>query len=308
MANVAAAGGAGVDMRQIAARIERLPYCSWHTQHAAHHLDRMVLRRLRFDRHRLRAAGAHRPVAPHAAADRLAHRRGIRRASSSARSSRAGSAERWGRISTMLVTLLHLHPRQLRLRLRVELRFAVVAALRPGHRARRRGADHGRLCQRVRQGRRAAAASRSRIQCLFSIALAVARWSASGSCRISAGNGCSSSARCRRCSPFRCASILPESPRWLASRGRFAEADARLEAHRGYRRARERRACRRCRKTCRRSTRRSHASPICSRASICGARSRCGASGSAPISSPMASPPGRRRSFAPSTSSTCSSR
>jgi MFS transporter, putative metabolite:H+ symporter len=32
MAKTAAAGGSGVDMRQVVARIERLPYCSWHTK------------------------------------------------------------------------------------------------------------------------------------------------------------------------------------------------------------------------------------------------------------------------------------
>ena len=32
MANIAATAGAGIDMRQIVARIERLPYCSWHTK------------------------------------------------------------------------------------------------------------------------------------------------------------------------------------------------------------------------------------------------------------------------------------
>jgi hypothetical protein len=43
MTDIAASGERG-NMRHVVARLERLPYCSWHLKNASHHLHGVVLR------------------------------------------------------------------------------------------------------------------------------------------------------------------------------------------------------------------------------------------------------------------------
>ena len=105
MANVAAAAGAGIEVRHIVARIERLPYCSWHTK-----MRLIIATAWFFDAFDSLAIAYVLPsligmwkLAPQQIGSLIAVGFGGQLIGSLG----AGwIAERWGRLNTMLVTLL----------------------------------------------------------------------------------------------------------------------------------------------------------------------------------------------------------
>ncbi len=124
--------------------------------HAADLRDRLVFRRLQFARHRHRAAGADRDVEAGARPDRRADLDRLRRPAHRVHRRRLGGRA-VGPHPDGDGDAADLHAGLARLRIRRDLRPAFLDPLRAGAGPRRRGADHGRLHQRVRQGRTARA-------------------------------------------------------------------------------------------------------------------------------------------------------
>ena len=114
-------------------------------------------------------------------------------------------AERYGRMTAMIWSIALFAVMSLVCAFAWDYNSLLIFRTHPGHRARRRGAGRRRLHQRARQGARPRP-FRAAVRTGVSRSASRRRpWSACGSCRISAGNGCSSSARCRHSSRSCCA-------------------------------------------------------------------------------------------------------
>ena len=277
------------------------------SENAAHHLHRMVLRCVRLDHHRLCAAAAHRPMASKSAADRLVDRDRFRRPARRRhrvrldRRALGAPALDAGDAAHFLARALWPAPARRATTMLLWLRF------RSGHRAGRRNSADGRLRQRIRQsqgprpllalgaglvlGRLAGGGARFRL-CRAALGLAV-------DVHHRRHPGAAGDSDAERAAGI---AALARQPGPLRRGGPRLDSGSKTSP-----RARARRS-RRCRPIFRRWPRLGRASPNCSRASICAARSRCGCCGSAPISYPTASPPGCRRCSAPSIISTSSNR
>jgi len=227
MATVVAAGGAGIDMRQIVARIERLPYCSWHLK-----MRLIISTAWFFDAFDSIAIAYVLPpligtwhLAPQQIGSLIAVGFGGQLIGSFA----AGwTAERWGRINTMLVTLLVFTLGSLACAFAWSydslwwIRFVQGIGL---------GGEVPIMAAYVNEFAKAEGRGRFSlsIQCLFSIALAV---TAIVSIWIVPDLGWQwmfiiGAVPGLLVIPLR--SALPESPRWLASQGRLTEADQALK-------------------------------------------------------------------------------
>ena len=170
-------------------------------QDARHHCERDLLQFVRRPHHRLRRAGAHRPLAFAADRHRHPHRERLHRPGVGRVRLRLGGRTLGPAPRPPLDHSPVLDPKP-RFGCRVGARFALRAAPR-------RGYDWAASCRlpsptsTSSRRRKGAAGSCSSIKASFPSASSPSRSSPHGWCRISAGNGCSSSA------PFRGSSSSP---------------------------------------------------------------------------------------------------
>jgi putative MFS transporter len=222
-----AAGGAGVDLRQIVARIERLPYCSWHLK-----MRLIISTAWFFDAFDSIAIAFVLPpliglwkLAPQQIGSLIA----VGFAGQLIGSLAAGwTAERWGRISTMMVTLLVFTLGSFACMVAWSYDsmwwIRLVQGIGLGGEVPIMAAYVNEFAKADGRGRFSLT-----IQCLFAIALTVAAVSSIWivpdlGWRWMFGIG---AVPALLIFPLR--AMLPESPRWLASQQRFAEADAALK-------------------------------------------------------------------------------